>query len=75
MVGRRLISQHNIHTHNNIIIATLYTTGLRFTTDQSQPVPLLAADSAQEEEDESYEMESMAMEPRFGKGWRWTTEV
>ena len=54
--------------------------GLRFRTNQSPPVSLLSAGSArdQEEEDENYEMESMAShsrESRFGKGWRWTTTV
>ena len=53
----------------------IHTIGLRFVTDQRPSVPLLAGDSAQEEEDESYEMESMAKDSRFGKGWRWTTTV
>ena len=53
---------HNIH----------YTIGLRFITNQRSPVPLLAADSDQEEDSESYEMESMS---HFGKGWRWTTTL
>ena len=68
----------NSTMHECMLICTLqYYTGLRFITDQSQSVPILGADSDQEpeEEDESYEMESMARESRFGRGWRWTTAV
>ena len=61
----------------------MYTIGIRYITNQSPSIPLLqvAPDSAQEEEEsDSYEMESMASlsyskESHFGKGWRWMTMV
>ena len=59
---------------------SMYIIGLRLITSH-QHRPLLVAESAQEEEEEeeeesgSYEMESMMEPRRFGKGWRWTTEV
>ena len=65
----------NSITHDHVHYAYMYTIGLRFITDQSPSLPLLAGDSDQEEDGESYEMESMARESRFGKGWRWTTTV
>ena len=61
-----------------------FTVGIRYVTNQSPSIPLLANDSAQEEEeeeeeeDESHEMESMASHSReshFSKGWRWTTTL
>ena len=59
----------------------MHTIGLSLITNR-QRRPLLVAESAQEEEEEeeeeeseSYEMKSMVEPQRFGKGWRWTTEV
>ena len=63
---------------------SLAVAGLRFRTNQSPPLSLLAAGvDAQEEEDdaegESYEMcgsiGSHSRESHFGRGWRWTTTV
>ena len=62
---------------------SLAVAGLRFHTNQSPPLSLLAAGDAQEEEDdaegESYEMRgsmgSHSRESHFGRGWRWTTTV
>ena len=60
---------------------SMHIIGLRLITNYWRR-PLLVTESAQEEEEEeeeeeseSYEMESMVEPQRFGKGWRWTTEV
>ena len=71
---------------NSIAIGLCYSlavAGLRFYTNQSTPLSLLAAGGAQEEEDDaeggSYEMRGSmgnhSRESDFGRGWRWTTTV
>ena len=75
------------HTKSRIILVLLLCinpciSGLRLITNHRRR-PLLVAESAREEEEEeeeeeeseSYEMASMVEPRRFGKGWRWTTEV
>ena len=70
--GRTRDKRFNSITHDHVHYAYMYTIGLRFATDQRPSLPLLAADSDQEEDGESYEIESMS---HFGKGWRRTTTV